>query len=333
MAKKLVKSTKVVSTPVLVVSQWLSYVLWALAITAIAYVTSTIIGFYSDVTTTLPAELVAYGVVAIAILLPLALIADIFYGKYEDERKTTATSVVMVIHAVLFALVAVGALIVTAFYSINPLFSTTPNPTAVVDIATAATVFVLFVILLIRVAKPRLYRFLRPIFRTKFIVIGVVVVGFAIAGPLSYAVITKNDRLTRDAVVYASSALNAYVSQGNDLPANIDSNLGSGDGMYPYGYGQESIHKESIRLQKEGVITYTPNTQPVETLKDEFSTGNKKVYYYELCATYQHALRKDPTMSYVTPADSNGYTDYLTIDSVESGKQCYKLKTTRYLVN
>ena len=331
MAQNVPKVKKTVSTPVLVLAQWLSYVFWALTIVAIAYVTSTVIGFYTDVNTTMPAEFVAYGVVALLIMLPLALIADIIYGRHEDERKTTATSVVMVIHSVLFALVAIGALISTAFFSISPLFSTTSSPTAVVDITTSAVVFLLFAGLLLRVAKPRLHKWLRPTFRVKYVLIGLVALGFAIAGPLGYALTTKNDRLTRDALVYVSSVLNAYVAQGNDLPANIDVDLGIGDAIYPYSFGQDTLKNEAIRLQKAGTITYTPNIQAVETVKDEYTSGNKKVYYYELCGNYEHALRKDLAMSYPTPADSKGFSDYLSIDSVEPGKQCYKLKATRYL--
>lgn len=331
MAQKAKKVQKTASTPVVVLAQWLSYVFWALTIVAVAYVTSTIIGFYTDVNTTMPAEFVAYGVVALLVLLPLALVADVFHGRHEDDHKSTASSVVMVIHAVLFALVSIGALITTAFFSISPLFSTTPSPTAVVDITTSAVVFVLFASLLVRVSRPRLFKWLRPVFRIKFGLVGLVALGFAIAGPLGYGLTTKNDRLTRDALVYVSNTMNAYVAQGNDLPANIEVDLGMGDAIYPYGFGQDSLRDEAIRLQKAGVITYTPNIQAAETSKDEFSDGNKKVYFYELCGTYEHTLRKDLSYGFPMPADANGFSDYLSIDSVEPGKQCYKLKATRYL--
>ena len=45
-----------------------------------------------------------YAVAAVLVLLPVSFITDFFYSKREPGKKTGAATIVMVIHAVLYAL-------------------------------------------------------------------------------------------------------------------------------------------------------------------------------------------------------------------------------------
>lgn len=333
--KPTTKAKSAISTPTLVLVQWLSYVFWALTIIAISYVASTVIGFYTDVLTTTFIEQVAYGVVAVVVLLPLAIITDTFYGRYEDTRKSTATSVVHVIHSVLFALTAIGALITLAFLSVNLLIATDPSPTAVVDISTSAIVFVLFAILLLRITRPTMHRYLRNVFRIKMIVVALVAIGFAIAGPVGYAVVTKGDRQVRDSLNYISTMVSSYVGQENKLPINLETGLDDSQAKM-YGYN-DSLRTTALRLESEGVIKYTPNTHAPIIDTDAKSETTTTTYLYELCGTFAHGLRKDSLYdsypAYPVAEDStvsSDYASYIPSGEVKAGEVCYKLKAVSY---
>lgn len=320
------KAKKTINTPALVVMQWLSYAFWAGLIIAIAYLTSMVIGFYTNTGAGQYPELVAYGVVAVAILLPLSILTDKLYGRHEDTHKSVATSVVLVVHSVLFALTAIGGLITTAFLSVNLLISATPSATAAADISTAAVVFVLFGGLLLRVTRPTLHRFLRTGFRIDLTIISLVAVGFAIAGPVGYAVTTKSDRQIRDSLFFISNTLNTYVSQDNPLPDNLETGLSDEQTRL---YVDNNVYTTALRLYSERTIQYTPNTQPATTENDEYS-GKKVTYFYELCATFTRALREDVSFGYPVIADAAGYSDYIPLDAVQPGRNCYKLKAIAY---
>lgn len=333
--KPTTKTKNTINTPTLVLVQWLSYVFWALTIIAISYVASSIIAFYVDVNTTTFVEQVAYGVVAVVILVPLAIIADVFYGRYEDTRKSIALSVVHVIHSVLFALAAIGALITLAFLSVNLLITTAPSPTAVVDITTSAVVFVLFAGLLLRITRPTMHRFLRKGFRIDLTVVSLVAIGFAIAGPVGYAVTTKNDRQLRDSLNYVSTTLNSYVSLKNELPGSLETGLNDTEARM-YG-GDDNLRTTALKLESEGTIKYTPNTKKPVTEKDEQS-GTTTTYFYELCGTFAHNLRKESFGYGVYPSYpviedttvSSDYESYIFPGEIKSGEVCYKLKAVAY---
>ncbi len=325
--KPTVKKKSTVNTPTLVVVQWLSYVFWALTIIAISYVVSSVIGFYADVYTTTYFEPVAYGLVAVAILLPLAVLTDSFYGRYEDTHKSIATSVVHVVHSVLFALAAIGALISLAFFSVSLLVATTPSPTAIVDISTSAVVFVLFAGLLLRITRPTLHRFLRKGFRIDLAIISVIAIGFAIAGPVGYTVTTKSDRQLRDSLFYVSSTIGTYANLNYKLPDSLGAAL-KDEQSRMYG-GDDTLRGTTRKLDSEGKITYTPNTQAPVTESDGAS-GTKTTYFYELCGTFTNALRKDVVYAYPIAVDTAAYNELLPSDAVEPGKVCYKLKVTAY---
>jgi hypothetical protein len=327
-------TTKTINTPTLVLVQWLSYVFWTLAIIAISYVASSVIAFYTDVSTTTFVEQVTYGVVAVVILLPLAIITDIFYGRHEDAHKSTATSVIHVIHSVLFALTAIGALITLAFLSVNSLIITTPSPTAVVEISTSAVVFVLFAGLFLRVNRPTMHRFMRKGFRIDLTVVTLVAIGFAIAGPVGYAVATKSDRQTRDSLNYVSNTLNSYVSVNDQLPDTLEAGLNDTEARM-YG-GNDDLRATALRLESEGTIKYTPNTKAPVT-KDDDKSETTTTYFYELCGNFTHGLRKDSGYgvypSYPVAEDtavSSDYDSYIPSDEIKSGEVCYKLKATSY---
>lgn len=97
------------SSPGLIVLQWLTYAFWGWTVLAMSVLTVTVLANFiskSDTSGFMP-----YGIAAVLVLLPISIICDVIYSKHEPLKKLGAASLVMIIHAVLFALFGIGSLI------------------------------------------------------------------------------------------------------------------------------------------------------------------------------------------------------------------------------
>ena len=314
------------STPGTTVLQWLTYAFWGWTIVAVAYLVTMLTGYVLVDSWADDSTAVAYGVAAALILLPIAFITDVLYSRREPEHKKGAASIVMILHSVLFALVAVGGLATVAFSLVN-LFVTSDDVAGIyVTIATAATVSILFTKLLGRTIRHQLFKRFRLYFRLLMLAVVLVTVTLAITGPVSEAVVTRDDRAVRDNLLTTSTAINEYVTTNNMLPGSIDELLASD--VYAVRYA--SGFAESVRAQvANGTLTYTPNT--LEALVEEKDGSTQTTFYYELCATYKNALRASSDSYYYTPATStDGYSDFVQIKATAPGTFCQSLKVTNY---
>lgn len=325
MVEKLKKQVAAWS-PGLVVLQWLSYAFWGLAVFALAYVVYTTTLYYIDTTNDVTPEAVVYGVAALFILSPLAIVADIFHSRRESANKHAVSAVVMVIHAVLAALIALVSLVVLVFTSVSLLLTTATDTATVPKIITASVLFVLFAVLLVRIARPTLLTKLRWIVRLTIAAIITIVIGFAIAGPVVYTLQTREDRDIRDSLNTVNMYITQSVSDTTGLPATIDLT------NKPVTYGPYDVNANNTakRLVAEGKITYQANTKPSTVATDQAPTST--TYYYRLCATFSHSLRDSiPAVSYPYPvASSAAYQDSIDLSHIVAGTKCFNLKTTLY---
>lgn len=330
MAKKPTEKRKEIATPALVVLQWLSYVLWGLSIAALTSVVALVVGYNTDSLGWVDESSVFYAFAALVILLPLAVVLDVVFSRYENPQKNVATSVVMVVHVVLYTLISVGALITLLFTAITQLTSVSADGDPV-TIVSSALVALLVAGLVFRIARPTQWKLVRMVFRVDMIVIALVAAGFAIAGPITYSVSTREDRAVRDSAQFISNTISTYVSQqGNVLPENLDTALNDSETYY----GDDALKTTSQRVISEGKITYKPYTQASEIV--DMNNQTTTTYFYELCATYTQALRSNnpsgPIYGPVGSVSSSevGYRDFLDTDSVQAGTTCYKLKAYSY---
>jgi hypothetical protein len=314
-----------------VVLQWLTYAFWGWLIVGVAYLVSITATFTlageqlgTDILTP-----IAYGIAAVLVLLPVALLCDIFYSQQEVERKKGASSVVMIIHAVLFALFGIGTLITIAFSLVNMILSGYHSSAQAVLI-TACVMFVLYFLVLVRTVKPFMAKKLRLIF---WIVMAVVVIGactWGIVGPAAAAARTKEDRDVSQALTSVNGAIASYTSSKQKLPKDIEAAI-KAQGVY------EGSDEATIRdLVKKNLISYTPNIPgPTTTELDDIFAPNSptsKTYYYELCGTYKFDGRGDSYGGRSYPStESDGFTSYLDVSSHTGGKNCYKLKASSYI--
>lgn len=328
MAKGITKKQRTISTPALVVLQWLSYVSWGLTIAALTTLAALVLAYHMDVLGWVDATSTLYAAAALVILLPVALVLDTLFSRYEDAHKSAASSVVLVIHTVLYTLIAIGALITLLFNGITQLTTTSDN-SVIVAIISAALTALLVVGLVVRIARPKLVKRLRLGFRVDVAVISVVVFAFAIAGPIFYSVQTREDRALRDSVEFVASTLSSYVSQGNILPEKLKDGLADSGNYFP----SPMIDKTALAKEADGVLVYKPNTQPVVVSTENDQT--KTVYFYELCATFEFELKDRGTYAPYYGIvggvkDDSGYTDYPDMRTIAPGETCYKIKATNF---
>lgn len=317
--KAKVKNKKpLISTPALVTMQWLTYVFWALTSIAAVYLMSVIteylLGLDSEATT----ESIAYAVAAAFILLPIAFVLDIFFSRHEDNSKSSAFSVVKVVHSVIFAVVSIIALITAVFNIINMLLNSFSDKSIWVAVVASLTTFVGFGILFIRTTKPNLFTSLRAVYR--FFVLAVIVLTsvFALIGPFSRAMETKQPRAMRDTLINITNSMQGYVASFGKLPASIN-DLANTAYYSQMSYSNAANKQQLLDYLASGQITYKPNIKPSEK-----ENGYYK-YYYELCGKFDSGLQTSSASGVVTHAD---YDTTLSFDNVPEGVNCFKMSVT-----
>lgn len=312
-SSKTSKKVKAISTPALITMQWLTYVFWALTSVAIVFLVSVITEYLIGIDSETPTESVAYAVAAAFILLPIAFTLDVFFSRYEDKNKSSASSIVMVVHSVIFAIVSIGALVTAVFNIINMLLNSFNDKGVWIAVAASVAVFITFAILFARTTKHNLFNELRVVYRY-FILASVLVASIiALTGPFARALETKDTRLVRENLIQLTGTISEYAYANNKLPASLESLVGFGN------YSVNSNKNTLNDLLEKNLLKYTPDIKASETL------NGTKVYYYELCGVYGNDLKSGNNIA--IPMIYSEYPSYLSIYDVKAGTTCYKLST------
>lgn len=306
----------------LLVLQWLTYAFWGWTVLMMSILTATVLAnFISGADTS---GFTPYGAAAVLVLLPISITCDVFYSKREPEKKTGAASLIMVIHAVLFALFGIGSLIVVVFSLLNMFTSSSDHSNTKVALFSALIIFFLYLMTFLRtinLAKlPQIRRFY-PIAMAICVVI-ITVLGFT--GPVANAHRTKDDTLIVDNLNNLNDDINSYVQDNNNLPSSLQKLDLSND-------------PDTQQLVTRKLVTYTSNTYTPPVINHTPGTGpttvtnasKSKTYYYQLCVTYKQASKGTQNF-YPTNTDQNGYNEYLNLDRHPAGQVCYKLKSVTY---
>lgn len=306
----------------LVILQWLTYAFWGWALLALVwlvYIVLTTFVEHQDME-----EMVPYAIAASLVLLPIAFICDFFYGRRETQKKTGAAMVVMVIHAVIFALCGIGILIATVFLVVNLMMQSHDDTTSqLVWIATLSISAVTYALTFLRTLNPsrrvpigRIYPFIMLVIVSTFIVLGFV-------GPVAQARLAKDDK----AIVASLSDIHNKVSDATETNKQL-----------PVSLGDLKLTKEERDLVDRKLIVYKPEQVEVKqssgytdsdtaagvSLRQSEST--ERVYKYQLCTTYKTAkgdenLGIEPYRS----SRNDGYESYLSVYFHPVGNVCYKL--------
>lgn len=323
-SKQSSKSKEIQSNdPGVATSQWLTYVFWAgAAISAsilVAIGTSLAVnGYSSGVSSAL------YAVIALVITLPIALISDRFYSKKERQRKVGIGLVLMVLHAVIFAIVAVVALATALYTLMQHLLFDDGMGTLLTIAATSGWLAISFGLIVLRIVRGDISRIIKLV--VVLAIIAVLVWG--IAGPVSQAVMRRDDDKAERAMQDLYSMITMQVSTSGVLPDSIKAAI-DGD-VYNSSYMKATVKSAA----DAGLVTYTPNVEPAETTNEDGYT--QTTYYFELCVTYKHdnpSRANWNSMMFAEPysaSDSRASSDYANVysgTSNEAGTHCYQYQT------
>ncbi len=300
-----------VNTAGTVVLQWLTYAFWGWLIIGLIWLISVIL--INAILKESVSTVVPYAIAASIVLLPIAFVTDLFYRKHEPLKKTGAAMVIMVIHAVIFALFGIGALIIAVFVGLNAAINAGDNIDAqMVGVATAASAAVLYTAAFLRTLNP--FKSAKPLKIFSFGMLGasLILLVLAIVGPVVQSIAGRNDTLIEQNLTSVQRAVNDYIDENEALPTSLNEVSLSEDGA------QELVTKN--------LVEYIPGT-PKNTVNK--NTGSVTTEYrYELCVTYTNAS-KNSGYDYPTRED-DGYSSYLYVYSHGAGRECYKLKGTVY---
>ncbi|HEX8226657.1 MAG TPA: hypothetical protein VF572_02200 [Candidatus Saccharimonadales bacterium] len=322
----------------LIVLQWLTYAFWGWTVLSLSVLTTMVIShFIADGDT---GGFMPYGIAAILVLLPLSYVCDRFYSRQEPAKKVGAEVWVMVVHAVVFALLGIGALITSVISAVLLVTGTTSSDAAKVALFSGLIIFVYYLLTFLRTLNP--IRF-RP-YVWKYPMIMLVSVGVialvGIAGPLARERSTRDDRLISSEINTVTDAISNYTTRNNALPSSLEAldlkddarKLVDG-GLLEYTPGSE-VTPSDLPLYdvEQGPATSHPGAsikQPDFADRSQIESGT--TYRYQLCATFAKESKDYSKYSSGGDApDDEGYLTYVSAYDHPAGRHCYKIKTNTY---
>jgi len=311
----------------IIVLEWLTYAFWGWTVLALSVLVSTIIAtFIGDVSTD---GFTPYGIAAVLVLLPISVICDVLFTKREEVKKTGAAMAVMIIHAVIFALFGIGAIIGAAFSMVQMFTSSGDKTGAQITLFSSIIIAVIYASVFLRTLNPVKF----PWVRRAFLIFIAVTVGIicllGIFGPMANARLTRDDKLLESNLTGVDAAIKVYIRKNNKLPETLSQMDAQGD-------VKSIIDRNLVRYTPNSngtpsKITSTTNTSSTTNTYRIFNDTNPQVpvynYYYKLCVDYKKKS-KDFNVAYysVNNIDTDGYSAYESYNRHDAGELCYKNK-------
>lgn len=307
------------NAPGVVVLQWLTYAFWGWLIVGIIWLVSVIL--INTILKESVSEVVPYAIAASIVLLPIAFVTDLLYRKHEPVKKTGAAMVIMVIHAVIFALLGIGAFITAAFVGLNAIINAGDTIDAqIVVLLTAVFAAILYVAAFVRTLNPFKSKKPQLIYSFGMLGISILLLILAVIGPVVQSVVSRNDRLIEQNLSSVQRSVNDYISDNKALPKSLDD--------------VKFTDKGAEELVTKDLVEFVPGTTQSTVGRSDLSIIT--TYRYELCVTF--TTENNANSDYYNDTldiDIDGYASYLYVDSHDAGWKCYKLKemTTQEYLN
>jgi hypothetical protein len=284
--------------PMLIVIQWLTYAFWGWTAVAVTVLAAMIFSYFLISKNVY--SMVPYSLASVLVLLPISLVCEKLYGKKEPVKKIGIASVIMIIHAVIFALLFVGALVVIIFNLLTLLMSINFDAVTMSTVFTALVAAAFYAALFIRTIIPeKIFKF-RKFIIAFLILVTLVMSTIGILGPVITSMSTKNDRLIEENLSSLSNRIDDYFDENEELPNSLnDLNINTGNG------GVRQLIDSSLVIYK--------------------NESNK----YQLCVKYVAASESIYDNIYDTSTDG-GYETSVSTYSHPAGDVCYKVKPFSY---
>lgn len=296
-------SQKQTNSAGVVILQWLTYAFWGWLIIGLIWVISVIL--INAILGTSVSEVVPYAVAATIVLLPLAFVCDLFYRKYEPVKKTGAAMVILVIHAVLFALIGIGTLIVSVFTGLNMAINVGEGlDNQLVLLLVTAFATVLYAGAFVRTLNPFKSKKAPLVYAFTMLGVSILLLILAVVGPIVQSVASRDDRRIEAGLSGVQRDIETYVVTNNKLPDSLQ------DVEFSERSSQDIVDDNLVEYKAVGKI---------ETLSYPSTSAS---YRYELCVTYKLANNPNDYSS----NRNNQYQSYLSTYSHDAGRVCYKLE-------
>lgn len=321
------------SSPGILVLQWLTYAFWGWTALALIWLTTQSVSFFldSEADRGYQNESISYALAAVIVLFIISFICDWIYAKREPLHKQGAAMVIMIIHAVIFALFAIGSLIAAVFAVVNLLIGTgaegNEGPQTV--LITGLIMAVVYGATLLRTLRPFRLKRVTLVYGLFMAIVSVAVTSLAIAGPALHTAQTRDDRLIERGLPQLSENIRSYTQQYDKLPADL-------------GTLRDDLTTDAEELVDRNLVEYIPGqqnasdlplVQPDESeLKPIVAGPQPDIFTYQLCVTYtakkgSGGSTEPQSLYYKMDGDISPDTY-----SHPAGRVCYKLVTdyTRY---
>lgn len=298
------------------VLQWLSYAFWGWLVASLVWLVYVVTATFLASETV--EDVAPYALAAVIVLLPIAFVTDLFYRRYEQQKKIGAATVIMIIHAVIFALSSIGFLIAAVFTGIRLLVDVSSSGTEflIVSIITLLSAAVLFAITFFRTLNPLKGKKIGIIYSFTVLGVSIALIIAAIAGPIAQSIAARDDKRIEQSLRDVKITIDSYARENEELPDSIES----------LDYSDE----QARGLVEDGLVTYKKDENVSSTFKIEVnpSTGSYtkaqllRMMRYQLCVTYKLA---DSSSSRSYSRLSGGYSTSLLTYGHPAGEVCYKL--------
>lgn len=160
-----------------IILQWLTYAFWGWTVLTLSGLTALV--FARLIAGEDSSTVVYYMIAGIVVLLPVSFFCDITYSKKEPAKKVGPSSLVMVIYAVIFAIFAIGSLLVAAWEVVSLITIKLDRSGFVAGLLSALFIFVFYIATFMRTLNPSHISWIPRIYR--FTMLGVILV-FIILG-------------------------------------------------------------------------------------------------------------------------------------------------------
>ena len=314
------KVSTIKNTPGTLILQWLTYAFWGWTVLALAYLAGLSVNFMLDSSQLRynDSEVVAYSLAAVMVLFVISLVCDVLYARREPLHKNGASTVIMIIHAVIFALCGIAALIVAVFAMVNMLINTVGvgNQTA---LYTGLIVALVYGATLVRTIRPLKFRKTPHVYWAFMSIAIVAVATLGIVGPAAHGRATRVDRMIESGLPRVSDAINTYAQKNGSLPKSLNDI-------------KSQLRADAATIVTDGRVEYTPGTimpssatamiKPEAQDPDSFIT-QKPSFAYELCVEYVAEVRQDYDTMMPYDERPNSPDTY----QHDKGRVCYELQT------
>lgn len=307
-----------------IVLQWLSYAFWGLLVGALMWLVVVVLNL--AIRDQVFDNATPYALAAVVVLLPIAFVTDLLYRKREPAKKAGMAAVVMVIHAVLFALIAIGTLIGAVFTAIALLLSTESDTSvSVIILLSLLIAALLYALLFARILTPQRPQKFSFIVSIVLVVLSAGLFIWGVVGPGVQTMVRKDDRRIEQHISSVQSAVSRYARSEGKLPESL-------------GDAKQNMSREARALVDDGLVTYRKEASAPLVLGQKPAGEQQRAMVpqqelrYQLCVTYKaSSSNADRYYPYDQndEADQDGYEPVIPYGAVrnhDKGETCYKVK-------